>query len=36
VGQRGGGGWSRQVMGSTASKVAHHATVPVLIVPAEK
>jgi nucleotide-binding universal stress UspA family protein len=36
LGQRGSGGWSRGIMGSTASKVAHHSTVPVLIVPAEK
>jgi nucleotide-binding universal stress UspA family protein len=35
LGQRGSGGWSRQVMGSTAGKVVHHATVPVTIIPAE-
>jgi nucleotide-binding universal stress UspA family protein len=32
----GGGGWSRQLIGSVATKVVHHATVPVLIVPAER
>ncbi len=32
----GGGGWSRQLIGSVATKVVHHATVPVLIVPSER
>jgi nucleotide-binding universal stress UspA family protein len=36
IGSRGAGGWSRQLLGSVASKVAHHATVPVLIVPSER
>ncbi len=35
VGSHGAGGLSRQLLGSTASKVAHHATVPILIVPSE-
>jgi nucleotide-binding universal stress UspA family protein len=34
VGSHGEGGWTR-AMGSTATKVAHHATVPVLVVPSE-
>jgi nucleotide-binding universal stress UspA family protein len=34
LGSHGEGGWTR-AMGSTATKVAHHATVPVLIVPSE-
>jgi nucleotide-binding universal stress UspA family protein len=34
VGSHGAGGW-RRAMGSTATKVAHHATVPVLVVPSE-
>jgi nucleotide-binding universal stress UspA family protein len=36
LGRRGAGGWARQLMGSTATKVAHHASVPVLIIPGEK
>jgi nucleotide-binding universal stress UspA family protein len=36
LGQRGAGGWARTVMGSTATKVVHHASAPVLIVPAER
>lgn len=32
----GGGGWSRQLLGSVATKVVHHAAVPVLIVPMER
>jgi nucleotide-binding universal stress UspA family protein len=35
LGSHGSGGWTR-LMGSTATKVAHQATVPVTIVPAEK
>jgi len=35
LGSHGAGSWSR-LMGSTATKVAHSATVPVLIVPSEK
>jgi nucleotide-binding universal stress UspA family protein len=34
LGSHGGGGWTR-AMGSTATKVAHHAPVPVTIVPKE-
>lgn len=34
LGSHGAGGW-RRAMGSTATKVAHHAPVPVLIVPTE-
>jgi nucleotide-binding universal stress UspA family protein len=34
LGSHGAGGWKR-AMGSTATKVAHHASVPVLIVPSE-
>jgi nucleotide-binding universal stress UspA family protein len=34
VGSHGAGGWKR-AMGSTATKVAHHANVPVLVVPSE-
>ena len=34
LGSRGAGGWSQQLIGSVASKVSHHATAPVLIVPA--
>jgi nucleotide-binding universal stress UspA family protein len=33
LGSRGAGGWSQQLIGSVASKVSHHATAPVLIVP---
>jgi nucleotide-binding universal stress UspA family protein len=33
LGQRGTGGFSRLLMGSVTSQVAHHATCPVLIVP---
>jgi nucleotide-binding universal stress UspA family protein len=33
LGGQGSGGWTRQLIGSTATKVAHHATAPVLIVP---
>ena len=33
LGSRGAGGWSAQLIGSVASKVSHHATVPVLIIP---
>ena len=36
VGSHGTGKWSRQMLGSVASKVAHHANVPVLIVPSER
>jgi nucleotide-binding universal stress UspA family protein len=35
LGSHGAGAWSR-MMGSTATKVAHQATVPVVIVPSEK
>jgi nucleotide-binding universal stress UspA family protein len=35
LGQRGVGGFSRLLMGSVTSQVAHHATCPVLIVPSE-
>jgi nucleotide-binding universal stress UspA family protein len=34
VGSRGGGGWSRVLLGSVSSKVAEHAQVPVMILPA--
>ena len=34
LGTRGVGGWTRQLIGSVATKVVHHATAPVLIVPA--
>jgi nucleotide-binding universal stress UspA family protein len=34
VGSHGAGGWKRAI-GSTATKVAHHANVPVLVVPSE-
>ena len=33
LGSRGVGGWSAQLIGSVATKVSHHATVPVLIIP---
>ena len=36
VGSHGGGGFARQLLGSTASKVSHHATTPILIVPSEQ
>jgi nucleotide-binding universal stress UspA family protein len=36
VGSHGVGGWGRTLLGSVASKVSHHASVPVLIVPAER
>lgn len=34
LGSHGAGGWKR-AMGSTATKVAHHAAVPVVIIPSE-
>ena len=34
LGTGGVGGWSQQLIGSVATKVIHHATAPVLIVPA--
>ena len=34
-GSRGQGGFSRAVLGSTSSSVVHHASLPVLVVPAE-
>ena len=34
LGTGGVGGWSQQLIGSVATKVVHHATAPVLIVPA--
>jgi nucleotide-binding universal stress UspA family protein len=34
LGSRGGGGFARLLLGSTASQVAHHALCPVLIMPA--
>ncbi len=34
VGSRGGGGFSRLVLGSTATQVAHHAHCPVVLLPA--
>jgi len=33
LGQRGAGGFTRLVMGSTSSQVTHHADVPVVIIP---
>jgi len=36
LGQRGVGGWSRQLMGSVSREVTHHSAVPVVIIPAEK
>ena len=36
VGSHGTGGWNRPTLGSVASKVAHHANVPILIVPSEQ
>jgi nucleotide-binding universal stress UspA family protein len=36
VGSHGSGGFARQLLGSTASKISHHANTPVLIVPSEK
>lgn len=36
LGSRGGGGFSRMLLGSVSSQVSEHADVPVLIVPAEK
>jgi len=36
LGSRGTGGFSRLMLGSTASQVAHYAQCPVLIVPAEE
>ncbi len=33
VGSRGSGGFARLMMGSVSSKMAHHATCPVVIVP---
>ncbi|HUB20896.1 MAG TPA: universal stress protein [Streptosporangiaceae bacterium] len=34
LGSRGGGGWSRLLLGSVSSSVAEHAKVPVTILPA--
>jgi len=36
LGTSGVGGWSAQLIGSVATKVVHHASAPVLIVPAVK
>ena len=36
LGTGGVGGWSQQLIGSVATKVVHHATSPVLIVPAAR
>ena len=33
LGQRGAGGFTRLVMGSVSNQVAHHAAVPVVIIP---
>ena len=36
LGTSGVGGWSAQLIGSVATKVVHHATAPVLIVPMDR
>jgi nucleotide-binding universal stress UspA family protein len=36
LGTSGVGGWSAQLIGSVATKVVHHSTAPVLIVPAAR
>jgi nucleotide-binding universal stress UspA family protein len=36
LGTGGVGGWSAQLIGSVATKVIHHASAPVLIVPVER
>ncbi|MCX4750382.1 universal stress protein [Kitasatospora sp. NBC_01287] len=36
VGSRGSGAWGRLTLGSTSTEVVHHATLPVVVVPADE
>jgi nucleotide-binding universal stress UspA family protein len=36
VGSRGGGGFTRLLMGSVSSQVTHHAACPVVVIPATR